>query len=92
MLPILSRAEWDLMDELYFIASWDDLRVSTRMTETNLTEILNSLLTKELVRQLKYDPAANDFTDTPVTDMENLRLYHYTASRKGLEAHNLRQH
>ena len=82
---VLTDAEYDILDELYFVTPYETLRVETGYDEGDLKSNLIRLVEEGLVKvYLSMDEEAEDSVD-----MEKLfRSYYYLASKKGLFAHN----
>jgi hypothetical protein len=82
----LTDSEYEILDELYFVLSFEELKSKFSYPEKELVGMLKRLLEKGWVRCL-----------TPVTDVEiedfsefdhQYTEYNYLASKKGLLAHN----
>ena len=82
----MTDREFEIMDELYFVQTFDDLLKSTRLSEFELKEGLNQLIDKgwaKCLNSLTVEVAAE------VTDFENkYKNYYYLATKAGLLAHN----
>lgn len=75
-----------LIDNLYFVISFDDLLKSVDWNQ-NFEAVLLGLLHDGWVSQLRYDKASGDFVKQAAID-ETLAGYSYLATKKGLLAHN----
>jgi hypothetical protein len=80
----MEEAEFDLLDELYFVTSYDELKANVDMTEDEIRDTLVRLTSKEWVRVYKDADEELDEFDL----ITNFRSYFYLASKKGLLAHN----
>ncbi len=81
--------EFDILDELYFVASFRDLTQKTGLSASALSEGLRSLLEQGLVRSFWPDP------DTELAYEESSfgaisQDCYYLASKEGLLQHNTR--
>lgn len=80
--------EYEIIDELYFVISFEELQKRLDLDETELKQRLNSLL------DLGYIKCFNNVSDElPPEDLDfeyNYRNYHYLVSKEGLFAHNSR--
>lgn len=82
----MSDAEFDVMDELYFVQPYNYLKEELEMPSPDLKEALNSLIEKGWVKCL-YNMNDEVFEDK--LDFENEFLdYYYLATKTGLLAHN----
>ena len=80
----MEETEFEVLDELYFVISFDELLNAVDLTEKELLKVLIELERKEWIRI--YD--SND-TELEKYDLEDgFRTYFYLASKKGLFAHN----
>lgn len=76
---------FNILDELYFICSFDDIIRQTQIENNVLKHELWLMIENGLVRTLENEEEINislaDFTS-------NFKKYHYIATKKGLMAHN----
>lgn len=80
----MSDEEFDVLDELYFIISYDELMERLDIERAALQKVLSVLRDKEWLRV--YSKLEEEVTDA---DLENNgESYFYLASKKGLMAHN----
>lgn len=85
----MTDSEFDVLDELYFVTSFRDLRLKTGLSAADLTQALRSLLEQGLVRSFWPDP------DTELAYEESSfgalsQDCFYLASKEGLLQHNTR--
>lgn len=84
----MSEAEFDILDELYFVISFEELQEKVQMEEEVLKLELGNLIRKGWVRVLEKK------SDNSVEDLhsfnKNYKFYNYLASKEGLLAHNSR--
>jgi hypothetical protein len=81
----MSDAEFDLLDELYFVQSYEHLRETLRWEDGKLLETLNSLYLEGLVKCLS-EPDRERFDQVDVFSEGKQLLF--LATKKGLMAHN----
>lgn len=80
----MDEAEFELLDELYFVTSYDELKNNIEFTEDEILTILKSLTAKGWVRV--YENSDKELDDFDL--ISNFKSYFYLASKKGLIAHN----
>ena len=80
----MSDNEFDVLDELYFVTSYSELKRNTDLKEGELLEVLESLIEKSWVRV--YENMDDELEEFDLHD--NFQTYYYLASKKGLLAHN----
>jgi hypothetical protein len=84
----MTDSEFDIMDELYFISSFEELNKNILMEESELVNALHSLIKKGWVKCLEKE------TDQEFEIADNFKAefkkYNYLATKAGLLAHNSR--
>ncbi|MEO6168290.1 MAG: hypothetical protein ABIO46_11770 [Chitinophagales bacterium] len=89
-MSTLTESEFLVLDELYFVTSYQEILQEVRMDENSLRSTLISLLEKGFVVQLKYNESMKDFEKLEKPDLPILQHSSYVASRQGLLIHNSR--
>lgn len=82
----MTDLEYDLLDELYFVQSFDYLQNALAIEEPVLKETLELLLKKGWVKCF-----VNNTEEVFIEDMDfekRYRQYSYLATKQGLLAHN----
>ena len=82
----MTEIEFEVLDELYFLQSYQYLINTLKMEDDNLKETLSILITKGWVRCYRSPTEEVDFEHSIFE--KNYRNYHYLASKAGLLAHN----
>ncbi len=82
----MTDLEFDVLDELYFVISFDDLKQATELDTETLRKVLLGLLKKRWIKCFRdqaeeIDPEALNFE-------QNYKQYAYLATKEGLMAHN----
>jgi hypothetical protein len=82
----MTDLEFDVLDELYFVISFDDLKRATELDTETLRKVLLGLLEKSWVKcfgdhEEEIKPETLDFE-------QNYSQYAYLASKEGLMKHN----
>jgi hypothetical protein len=84
----MTDQEYEIMDELYFVISFEDLMEKLPLSDIELKRALASLLALNYIKCLG---SVSDEIPPRQLDFENnYRKYHYLASKEGLFAHNSR--
>jgi hypothetical protein len=80
--------EFDLLDSLYFVISFEEIKAELGWQETVLRNMLQSLLKKGWVKCFKK---GTDEEIEGISDFESqYQNYNYLATKEGLHAHNSR--
>ena len=84
----MNKKEFEILDELYFLVSFDDLQEALNYDRSELRDILKSLVRKKWVKLYK---TVNEDVDWNKVDVENLfDKYHYLARKEGVIVDNRR--
>lgn len=84
----MSDQEFDVLDELYFVQSFEEVKESSGLAEEPLKQLLLEMWEKGWIRCME------NREEEPGVDKEdfskNYSRYFYLATKKGLLAHNSR--
>jgi hypothetical protein len=84
----MTDIEFDVLDELYFIESFDSLSNTLSMSEEQLKTTLSGLLEKGWIKCLAS--ATGDLPAEEAGFENHYNKYYYLATKAGLLAHNSR--
>ena len=84
----MSEEEFDIMDELYFVTSFADVRDLSGIAETTVVAILWKFINNGWVKC--FEGPENEISVAEGDFKTNYTKYHYLASKQGLLAHNIR--
>lgn len=82
----MTDEEFDVLDELYFVSSYPELKSNTGFEDDVLREVLKQLAVKGWIKVLRNSDDEVPFVQGDFE--ENYRNYFYLASKAGLLAHN----
>ena len=82
----MSENEFDVLDELYFVTSYDELEKRLPDLTEELVSVLVSLLTQGFIKCLMNESDEEIFVVDKFTF--NYKKYNYLATKAGLLAHN----
>lgn len=83
----MTENEFDILDELYFVTSYADLRSTLPLDEPALNEGLKNLLDKGYIKILYPDPdTEHDYSENDFS--LHCREYFFLATKAGLVVHN----
>jgi hypothetical protein len=82
----MSDLEYDVLDELYFVQSYTQLRDTLRWDDLMLKTTLESLLRKDWIRC--YSSPTDELLGNEIDLETRFNSYYYLASKTGLFAHN----
>ncbi|MGK7397759.1 MAG: transporter [Candidatus Cyclobacteriaceae bacterium M3_2C_046] len=82
----MNDIEFEVMDELYFIHSFEELEKKLALTENDLKDTLLALWQKGWIRVFRS--IQSEIAYQADTYKKNFRNYYYIASKAGLLAHN----
>ena len=82
----MTDEEFDIIDELYFVTAYADLKEATDMSDAELKENLVKMAKKGWVRVYK---SVDEESELDKLDFDNdYQSFYYLASKKGLFEHN----
>lgn len=84
----MSEDEFQVLDNLYFVTSYQELVGNTRMGDQKLKAVLWGLIQKGWTNC--FNDPENEVEVTEERFSDNYGKYYYLASKQGLLEHNLR--
>ena len=84
----MTNTEYDIIDELYFVTHYRELKDQTSFEDEKIKENLVNLIQEGLVKV--YYPIDQELELGNIDIEANYKSYFYLASKKGLFEHNLR--
>ncbi len=85
----MTELEFDILDEIYFVTGYQEVREQLMVEEEALQQGFRSLLQQGYVQQLYFDEGVQDYVKQNAPDLDHIAKYHYLATKEGLLAHNL---
>ncbi len=85
----MTALEDQVIDQLYFVTSFQDVKDQSGISEDELVLTLWNLIKKEWVKCFTTPETEIELSESEFNS--NYGDYHYLASKKGLMAHNLRE-
>ncbi|MFP4089682.1 MAG: hypothetical protein ACLFUB_11250 [Cyclobacteriaceae bacterium] len=82
----MSDLEFDVLDELYFVVSYQHIKEELALEDETLKTVLQQLLEKGWIRC--YLSASEEALEDEIDFENKYQTYYYLASKKGLLAHN----
>lgn len=82
----MTDLEFEIMDQLYFVISYDDIVKESNLESSIVRPVLWAMIQRGWVKCLR-----NPELEIPVDEAQfkaNYRNYHYLATKKGLFVHN----
>ena len=86
----LNDVQFRILDALYFVESFDNILEDAGGPEAVIADELKMLIDQGLVQVMEFDEKIKDFVKSIFYDTDNMRAFHYLATRKGLLKHNSR--
>ena len=84
----MSDQEFDVLDELYFVQSFDEVKEATDLEDETLKQVLQGLMEKGWIRCM--DSREGEVNADKIDFQTHYKQYFYLATKKGLLAHNSR--
>ncbi|MCJ8163326.1 hypothetical protein MKJ04_00625 [Pontibacter sp. E15-1] len=83
----MSENEFDLLDELYFVTAYPDLKSTLSLSDEELCAALQALIRQGYVRILYPDPDTDYVYDEHAFG-QHCQQYYFLATKAGLVVHN----
>ncbi len=83
----MSENEFDILDELYFVVSYPDLKSTLSLTDNEICAALQSLIQKGYVKIL-YPDQDTEYEYNEDKFGQHCQDYYYLATKAGLVVHN----
>lgn len=81
----MSDLEFDILDELYFLIHYDELKSALGLSDEDLKPMLAKMVRKNWLRC--YEEPDVELDPTSIDIEIKFRNYYYLASKEGLKAH-----
>ena len=82
----MTDLEYDVLDELYFVVSFTELRTALDLEASELKNVLQTLLRRDWVKCLSSQ--TNELSATEVDFDRHYQDYFYLATKSGLLSHH----
>jgi hypothetical protein len=86
----LTNVEYDILNSIYFVEPFEKILEEASYPENIVADALKFLIDQKLVTAMKWDAKKNTYVRSFIYDSDNMRAYHYLATKEGLTAHNSR--
>ena len=83
----LNEVQFDILDNLYFVESYENVLADVDHPEPIIRDELRTMIDKGWVHVMEFDEKSGDYLRTPIYDTDNMKEYHYLASKEGLLRH-----
>lgn len=87
----MNDAQFSILDTLYFVEPYDQIIAETGLPESVVKDELRNLIAARLVQVMSYDEKSKDFVRSSMYDADDMRAYHYLATKEGLLKHSGRR-
>lgn len=84
----LTDLQFDILDCLYFVEPFDRIVEEVREPAAIVGAEIKEMIARKWVQPMQYDEQAGDYMPTFFHDADDMRAYHYLATKKGLMLHN----
>lgn len=86
----LSDIEYDILNAIYFVEPFQNILDECNAPEKIVADVLKQLIAKKLVSPMQFDEEKQEYVRTYFYDSDDMRAYHYLATKEGLMIHNSR--
>ncbi len=86
----LSDIEYDILNAIYFVESFEHIVEECPAPPAVIADVLKQLIHKKYVTPMRWDEEKTEYVRSFIYDTDNMNAYHYLATKEGLLAHNSR--
>jgi hypothetical protein len=86
----LNDIEYDVLNAIYFVEPFENILAECNAPEHIVGDVLKQLIARKYVTAMQFDTERQEYIKTFFYDSDNMRAYHYLATKEGLLAHNSR--
>lgn len=86
----LSDIEYSILGAVYFVDSFDHILEECKEKPAVVGDVLKQLIHKKFIVPMKWDEERKEYIRSFIYDTDDMRAYHYLATKEGLIAHNTR--
>jgi hypothetical protein len=83
----LNEIQYQILNALYFVEPFDTLVNEVAAAEPVIADELKTLIAKRLVQAMQFDPVSKDYVSTYLGNADDMRAFHYLATKEGLLTH-----
>jgi len=87
----INEAQFAILDSLYFVEPFDRIIEESGLPESVVKDELRNLIAARLVQVMAFDEKSKDYIRSTMYDADNMRDYHYLATKEGLLKHSGRR-
>lgn len=87
----INDAQFAILDSLYFVEPFDRIIEESGLSESVVKDELRNLIAARLVQVMAFDEKSKDYIRSTMYDADNMRDYHYLATKEGLLKHSGRR-
>lgn len=87
----INDAQFAILDSLYFVEPFDRIIDESGLSESVVKDELRNLIAARLVQVMAFDEKSKDYIRSTMYDADNMRDYHYLATKEGLLKHSGRR-
>ena len=86
----LSDIEYDILNAIYFVEPFQNILDECKAPENIVADVLKQLIAKKYVSPMQFNEEKQEYIRTYFYDSDDMRAYHYLATKEGLMIHNSR--
>jgi len=90
MIPEIDDLEFDILNCLYFVESFDKILEEVPYPPKVVADALKILINKKMVAIMKWEEESQDYKRSFIYDSDDMYAFSYLATKEGLLAHNSR--
>ena len=88
MNELLTDIEYSILNSVYFVEPFENILKECDEKEPVVADVLKQLIHKKYIIPMKWDDEKSEFIRSFIYDTDDMRAYHYLATKEGMIAHN----
>ena len=86
----LTDIEYDILNAIYFVESFEHILEECKEKPAIIADVIKQLIHKRYIVPMRWDEEKTEYVRSFIYDTDDMRAYHYLATKEGLIAHNTR--
>jgi hypothetical protein len=86
----LTDIEYDILNAIYFVESFEHILEECKEKPAIVADVIKQLIHKKYIVPMRWDEEKTEYIRSFIYDTDDMRAYHYLATKEGLIAHNTR--
>ncbi len=86
----LTDIEYNILNSIYFVESFEHILEECKEKPAIVADVIKQLIHKKYIVPMRWDDEKTEYIRSFIYDTDDMKAYHYLATKEGLIAHNTR--